>query len=825
MTLRYLVLGAFAVITGITVASDVSPVRHSPVKFNVAGSVKLHAYGNRSAEQVASGTARKMDAALAQISRHLDQVRSDHAVEDLHTLNPAAKYVQRAGGEPMVLIDAVTTGDPTALEAALVDLGLQHPAMYKNDVGGWLPVSKLDDATARDEVHAIRASMPRTRVGAVTTQGDYAQHSDTVRSANSLDGTGITVGILSDSYDCYAVYGASGSGVPASGDTGYASNGFTATAANDMTSGDLPSSVNVVEEAEQGNGGCLNYGAPLQLPFGDEGRAMMQVVHDVAPGASLAFYTAVNSEADFANGIVALGKPLAQGGAVGAQIVADDVGYPDEPFFQDGLIAEAVDQVESYGVAYFSAAGNDGYLGYDNVAPSFATAGAGVTAGEHLLNWDTTGTTTNTALPVTIPSMIPGEFVAIVLEWDQPYVTGAASSGGATSQFNLCAENVTGNDIITDDNLNTLSTGCTGVNALGSDPVQVLIVANPANSGANSETATLNVVVGLQSGGATPGRIKLAVEDDGLGSTINSFATNTGTLQGHPGAAGAMAVGAAFYFDTPACGESPALLEAYSSEGGTPILFDSTGVRLSSPVTRQKPDIVGPDGGNDTFLGFTLASQGGDGMLSTSNASCQNNTNYPNFFGTSAATPHIAGIAALLLQANASLTPTQLYTALRSSAVPASATVGTTTSTSPDFVGAGFVQADTAATLIPAVAPIAPTLSLSAMSVTVNTAVTLTWKSGNTTGCTASGSWSGTLASSGSQTVTPTAAGSDTYSLTCANAAGSSPTTSVILSVTTAGSSGHGGGGIGMTTLLGLAVLSLLRYSSSRRARSATMNR
>jgi len=811
MNSRYLVLGAFAVITGITVASDVSPVRRSPVQFNAAGTVKLHAYGSRSAQQAASSTARKMDAALAEISRHLSQVRPDHAVEDLHTLNPAARFGQPAGGEPMVLVDAVTLGDAAALKAALVDLGMQHAAVFANDVGGWLPVSQLNAATLRDEVHAIRAAMPRTRAGAVTSQGDYVQHSDLVRSANSLDGSGITVGVLSDSYDCYAVYGAAGSGVPASGTTGYASNGFTATAATDISTGDLPSTVSVLEEAEQGNGGCLNYGAPLQLPFGDEGRAMMQIIHDVAPGAALAFYTAVNSEADFANGIEALGATVANGGA-GAQVIADDVGYPDEPFFQDGIVAQAIDAVEANGVAYFSAAGNDGTLGYDNLGPTFATAGSGVTAGEHLLNWDTSGATTTTKLPVTIPSMIPGEFVAIVLEWDQPYVTGAPNSGGATSQLNLCVENVTGDDLITDDDLDTLSSGCTGTNALGNDPLQVLIVANPANSGANSETATLNVVVGLASG-AAPGRIKLAVEDDGLGSTINQFATNSGTLQGHPGAAGAMAVGAAFYFQTPACGTTPATLEPYSSEGGTPILFSAAGVRLATPQTRQKPNIVGPDGGNTTFFGFTLASQGitgANGQLNTTNASCQNNASYPNFFGTSAATPHVAGIAALLLQANASLTPTQIYTALQDGALSMNGTA------SPDdLTGYGFVQANTAATMIPAVAPVAPTLTLASSSIVAGASTTLKWSSANSTGCTASGSWSGALASSGSQTVTPAAAGSDTYSLACVNAAGTSPTASVTLTVTAAASAAastsHGGGEIGLPTLLGLAAIRLLR--------------
>ena len=40
------------------------------------------------------------------------------------------------------------------------------------------------------------------------------------------------------------------------------------------------------------------------------------------------------------------------------------------------------------GVAYFSSAGNNGTLAYDNNAPSFATAGTGQNAGEHLLNFD-----------------------------------------------------------------------------------------------------------------------------------------------------------------------------------------------------------------------------------------------------------------------------------------------------------------------------------------------------------------------------------------------------------------------------------------------------
>ena len=49
------------------------------------------------------------------------------------------------------------------LKAALIGLGLERAAVYSNDVGGWLPVDRIEAAAARAEVHAIRAAMPRTR--------------------------------------------------------------------------------------------------------------------------------------------------------------------------------------------------------------------------------------------------------------------------------------------------------------------------------------------------------------------------------------------------------------------------------------------------------------------------------------------------------------------------------------------------------------------------------------------------------------------------------------------------------------------------------------
>ena len=270
MSSRIFAIGALGVLTAITAVSAVGPSQPMLKRPNSPGTSSLHVSGSRSAQQRLSATGSKFDASLAEISRHVSSMRPGHALEDLHALNPAARFTQPAdSSSPLVLIDAITKGDPQKLKSALVGLGLQRASQYSNDVGGWLPVDQLAAATALTELHAIRAALPRTRAGAVTSQGDYAQNSDLVRSANALTGAGITVGVLSSSYDCYPVYASNG--VPAGGLNGYANNGFNTTAAGDTTSGDLPLSVNLVSATSgnpptttPGEAPCMSYGAPIQ---------------------------------------------------------------------------------------------------------------------------------------------------------------------------------------------------------------------------------------------------------------------------------------------------------------------------------------------------------------------------------------------------------------------------------------------------------------------------------------------------------------------------------------------------------------------------------
>lgn len=766
-------LGAVAALAAVF-APRMSNLRHGAA--TAPGAARLMAFTSRGPRGRATPEGAKMDAALADIARHAPRVRPAHALEDLHSLNPAARFRPAdLDGQSLVLIDAVTRGDARELKAALLGLGLEHPSVYSNDVGGWLPVNRIADAAARPEVASIRAAMVRARA-AVATQGDYAQRSSLVRSSYpALTGAGVTVGVLSDSFDCYAVYAQPGSGVPVSGFTGYAFNGFTADAATDEASGALPATVTVLAEPFTANpsvrGDCLNYGAPNQAPFTDEGRAMLQVVHAIAPGANLEFYTGDDSEAAFANGILALA-------ASGAKVITDDLGYFDEPFYQDGIIAQAIDTVEGNGVAYFSAAGNNANSSWESTSPSFGTlAASGPNAGELLLNFDISGTTTANTLPITVAPLFPGEFLGIIVQWDQPFVTGSAGSPGASSHINVCVTGATGNYLIVDNDGNSVT--CSGVNASGVDPVQILIIGNPASAASSTSQQVLGLVIGLADGTPAPGRFIVSVQTDGQTNPppIGTYATNSESLQGHPGAAGAAAVGAAFFFQTPQCGTSTARLEPFSSQGGAPVLFDTSGARLATPVVRQKPDFVAPDGINTTFLGFQIASSTingitvpSNGQLPTSVAACQNNASFPNFFGTSAAAPHAAGIAALMLQANSALTPTAIYQALRLSALPMTGSGPT-----PNFSsGYGFIQADAAF--------VVPTLTLSSNAIALGSSSTLTWTSVDASACTATGDWSGAQGPNGSVTLTPTAAGVTNYTLTCTNATGAFAASTVSLS-------------------------------------------
>ncbi len=480
-----------------------------------------------------------------------------------------------------VVIDVVASGDVAVLHEELRILGMENSSVYGRMISGLLPVASLEQLATIATLNFARPAYAKVHVGAVTSQGDIALLSNDARPFFGVDGTGVTVGTLSDSYNCKGG------------------------AAADVSTNDLPTGVLLLAEETNCSSGT------------DEGRAMMQIVHDVAPGVKQAFHTAFNGQASFANGIIDLAT------IAGADIINDDVIYFAEPMFQDGIIAQAIDSVKAMGVAYFSAAGNQASKSYEATYVSSGVAGYRDTAIRH--DFDTGGGT-DSLMEISIPA---GAQVIFVLQWQDPFFSVSGTPGADTDM-----------DMILYSSTGTVLAGSID-NNVGGDAVEIFAYTN-----FSGVTKTYQLGIEYYSG-PLPGKVKFVY----FGSaTINEYASNSGSSYGHPIAAGGQGVGAARYSNTPAYGVSPPVVEGFSSKGGTPILFDSSGNPVSE--VRQKPDFVAPNGGDNTFFGYDYEGNG-----------------WPNFFGTSAAAPHAAGMAALLKEFDDLLTPDSLYAAMQDTAV------------------------------------------------------------------------------------------------------------------------------------------------------------
>ncbi len=549
--------------------------------------------------------AAQMSKASTPLVRVLSEYRA-HVNQGRRTVfKPSDRFLLFNAGR--VLIDARAMADGAALLDDLNRLGLGNGALYKDLVSGLLPVAAIDQAVALASLRSISAAIaPISNAGSVTSQGDSALRAFAGRSTYSVNGTGVTVGVLSDSYDSLGG------------------------AAADVASGDLPAGVQVI-------GGESTYCGPVVFCI-DEGRAMAQIVYDMAPGVDILFHSGLATKADYASGILSLA-------AAGADVIVDDLLYLNEPMFQDGIVAQAVDTVTAGGVAYYSAAGNAGDASYEaafedsgiifciefflpigDCDPIYERVG-------RMHDFDP-GPGVDLYQSVTVPI---GSILTVALQWDQPF-----GGPGARNDHDIVLLDQTGGiyfEISANDNVVT------------GEGWEVLQFQNHEFVGYGTSFNLIITYDDVDSLVSPASLVKMVVF--GSGNTLNEFQTNSATLFGHANAAGAAAVGAAFFEHTPAFGINPPVLEPYSSRGGTPILFASNGSPLSSPVIRSKPEMTAVDGVNTTF--FFNDTYGNDGI--------------DDFFGTSAAAPHAAGIAALMLQAQPGSTPQQINSALQGSAI------------------------------------------------------------------------------------------------------------------------------------------------------------
>ena len=451
--------------------------------------------------------------------------------------------------------------------------------------------------------------------GSVLSEGVGQLRVAEARQAFELRGKGLTVGVLSDSYNT-------------------ASEAATH-AGQDIASADLPGLANL----------CSDETLPVKVlaegpAGGDEGRAMLQIVHDVAPHASLAFASAFLSEESFASNIEELARPVAEGGA-GADVVVDDVAWFEEPFFQDGPVAVAINKVAAGGVSYLTAAGNDNLFdssGHEIAsweAPAFRDSGAcpsPITAlggfnGSHCMDFNP-GPETDRTFSITVE---PGRTLTVDLQWAEPW------NGVATD---LDAFLLSGNQILTGSAEE--NSGHSGTQR----PVEILQWENETGAPKVVQLA-INRFSGLNP------RLKFILLENGSGVSATEYPESSGgdvvgpAIFGHAGASSAISVAAVPF-------NNSSVVEKYSSRGPVTHYFGpaeglTPALPLVSPEAIAKPDLAATDCGATTFFAFL---SGGTWR----------------FCGTSAAAPHAAAVAALVRQAKPSLSEEQVRKALTDTA-------------------------------------------------------------------------------------------------------------------------------------------------------------
>lgn len=446
--------------------------------------------------------------------------------------------------------------------AQLRDIGIVVEIVNSklDKVQAWVDIDELGSLSKLSNVELITAPLyGQPRTGQVNSQGDAILRANQLRGMG-FRGQGVKVGVVSDGSN---------------------------NRATSQASGDLPSQVTTFGSCTKDVEDLANCRFASTC---NEGTAMAEIIHDLAPNAQLAIASASTS-LEFIQRINQLANNF------GADIIVDDLGFFGEPYFEDGDLADAVAALPS-DVLYISSAGNSGNTHYeDNFDVSsfpnssfheFSTSDEGMAF-----------------------FVGPNRFVLVIMQWNDPF-------DSPTTDMDL---------FITDNNapLTTIGSSTADQLASGAPPLEAVCVFNPSNV-----NVVNNAFINRFSGN-TNRRLEIFF----LGSPSIEYSRPGGSVFGHAGVPRTLAIGT-INASEPGNGS----IAFYSSRGPSRIDFPSI-------IHRKKPDLIGIDGVSVT----------GAGGFSNP------------FFGTSAAAPHVAAVAAQLMSVSKRVTAKNVKDALTRGAV------------------------------------------------------------------------------------------------------------------------------------------------------------
>jgi hypothetical protein len=398
-------------------------------------------------------------------------------------------------------------------------------------LAAWVKINQLEALASKRKIKSIHSVYaPVILTGSVMSEGDAIHRTAEVRSAFNQTGEGVKIGVISNGVD-------------------------TRSAA--QATGDLPADGSGLTVLRNTSGG-------------EEGTAMMEIIHDMVPGADLYFHDAGSNVIEFTEAIDNLV-------ASGCKVICDDIGWIVEPFFEDGIVASHLTStLERNDLVYVSSAGNAGKCHYQGNYSSYNNG----------TNHDFSHGSSST--PYLYLNMPKGSTATIVLQWNDLF-------GTAENDYDLYLVNMITGSMV------AYSASFQDGN---DDPLE-------AFSYKSSSSADYALIVDKYSGDIKT--LEVFIYPNGSEVYTNNI-TPVDAIFGHAAVPATIAAGAISASDA---GNDE--IESYSSQGPVTISFPSS-------VTRSKPDLCGIDG-------VTVTGAGG----------------FSNpFYGTSAAAPHIAAIAAQL---------------------------------------------------------------------------------------------------------------------------------------------------------------------------------